>query len=61
MPINFVFEFYTDKRSIDISCFLYDKRSIQNRLYKIYNASFMPINFVLNFIPIKEAFIFSVF
>ncbi len=28
MAVNFVFVFYTDKRSINISCFWGDKRSI---------------------------------
>ncbi len=28
IPVNFVFVFYTDKRSINISCFWGDKRSI---------------------------------
>jgi len=35
MPINFVFEFYTDKRSIGFPVSLGDKRSIENKLNKI--------------------------
>ncbi len=35
MPINFVFEFYTDKRSMDFPVFVGDKRSIENKLNKI--------------------------
>ncbi len=35
MPINIVSGFYSDKRSIEISCFLGDKRSIENKSNKI--------------------------
>jgi len=34
MPINFVFAFYTDKRSIAFVVFVGGKRSIENKLNK---------------------------
>ncbi len=35
MPVNFVFVFCTDKRSMAFPVFVGDKRSIENKLNKI--------------------------
>jgi len=38
-PVNFVFAFYIDKRSMDFFVFIGGKRSIENKLNKIKTGS----------------------
>jgi len=50
-----VLNFIPIKEALEFPVFLCDKRSIANRLYKIYNTSFMPINFVFEFYTYKRS------
>jgi len=35
MPVNFAFTCYTNRKSMEILCFLGDKRSMENKFSKI--------------------------